>query len=389
MRPINWFAVFVLLCLSVTSISAQQRPVIEKDHQLSFIEREDISLVNLTTYKRALAQDVARNLACENFREILASRIKADSASTPLVTLLRDYAEIWPDEENLRLVELAARLDTGLRRVKGIENRLSELLEVRLANTTARTAFRRGAYPLVAYVPAGDERTWEYIEAFDMDGNVYQLDVHTPPKRPVLVVGLNAKADMRAGIELLNEKLVEAGLQPDMSRSKINPQATIYTSKLTKIRATDDKEPWAAGAAEMYVMVAGCDPNYSKASIKAVDLPYLDNDGTTYYPNQIVVYWSNYRYNAADLVFYEHDDNTNYSEIVSALISGIGTVLPEYSAIAEVANRIISLMPKSLLSNDDDYADVFYTLERGVYYTDRLGVSSNIRISLAPYTLYQ
>ncbi|AGS73599.1 hypothetical protein B446_33995 [Streptomyces collinus Tu 365] len=31
-------------------------------------------------------------------------------------------------------------------------------------------------------------------------------------------------------------------------------------------------------------------------------MPYLDYDGTVYYPNQILVNWSHYKYNLADVV---------------------------------------------------------------------------------------
>nr|WP_254843627.1 DUF3103 family protein [Pseudoalteromonas sp. SK20] len=43
-----------------------------------------------------------------------------------------------------------------------------------------------------------------------------------------------------------------------------------------------------------------------------MDLPYLDHDKTDYSPNQVLIHWQRYRWQAVDLLLMEQDDNTNY-----------------------------------------------------------------------------
>ena len=129
----------------------------------------------------------------------------------------------------------------------------------------------------------------------------------------------------------------------------------------------------------------------SRVQIEAVDLPYLDHDGTNYSPNQILVFWENYRFAAANVQLYEHDDNTNYQSLVLALVSAVQAVLdftaPQYALIARIANEIIAAMPSGWFANDDDYVDSFYTLEKGRAYTSHSGAAGNARINFTPYTL--
>jgi hypothetical protein len=172
----------------------------------------------------------------------------------------------------------------------------------------------------------------------------------------------------------------------------IAPLATnIDTSKLTRIRLSNDQEPWISGAAEMFAVVSGVQPDQAKATLTIVDLPYLDYDGTDYTPNQILVFWSEYRYAAANVQLFEHDDNTNYQDLAVALSQGVTAILgafaPAYAVIGQVATAILQAMPANWFSNDDDYVDSFYTLEKGLYYTGYRGAAQNATISLEPCTL--
>ena len=65
----------------------------------------------------------------------------------------------------------------------------------------------------------------------------------------------------------------------------------------------------------------------------------------------------------------------------------LGVFAPGYAVIGQVATAILQAMPANWFSNDDDYIDSFYTLEKGRYYTGYRGAASNATISLAPYTL--
>ncbi len=52
-----------------------------------------------------------------------------------------------------------------------------------------------------------------------------------------------------------------------------------------------------------------------------------------------------------------------------------------------MATAILQAMPANWFSNDDDYIDTFYTLEKGRTYTGYRGAAQNATISLEPYTL--
>lgn len=189
---------------------------------------------------------------------------------------------------------------------------------------------------------------------------------------------------MNAGIALLNDELQKAGLQYS---APVAQRENLEVAKLNFIRLNDDQEPWILGDAEIYMLVNGIAPEASKANVLSMELPYLSEDDKDYHPNQVVVIWKNYRYMAANINVYEHDDNTNYKEIAAYLVEKIGMVAPEYQQIFDIASQIIKLMPDEWFSNDDDFVDVFYTLEKGKTYTNYLGASKNAAITLVPYTI--
>ncbi|UUZ46636.1 DUF3103 domain-containing protein [Massilia sp. B-10] len=124
--------------------------------------------------------------------------------------------------------------------------------------------------------------------------------------------------------------------------------AGIETSKLDRIRLNNDQEPWISGAAEIFAVVSGVQPEQAKATLTVVDMPYLDHDGTDYTPNQIMIFWPEYRFAAANVQLFEHDDNTNYKDLAVALSQGVTAILgafaPTYAVIGQVATAILQAM---------------------------------------------
>ena len=164
---------------------------------------------------------------------------------------------------------------------------------------------------------------------------------------------------------------------------------------LKSIHLQDDEEPWISGKAEVYSIVTGVSPSRDEPVLDIVDMPYLDYDGTTYNPNQIIIYWDRYRWQAADILMMEQDDNTNYKELASRLLDVATEILkaipdPEvqgYAIIPQLTNKILAAMPDSWFTNDDDYVDVYYTLFEGQRYSNHKGASSNATITLEPLTI--
>ena len=103
------------------------------------------------------------------------------------------------------------------------------------------------------------------------------------------------------------------------------------------------------------------------------------------------MFWSEYRFAAANVQLFEHDDKTNYQQLAVALSQGVTAILgafaPTYAVIGQVATAILQAMPAGWFANDDDYVDSFYTLEKGRSYSNYGGAAGNANLSLSPYLL--
>ncbi len=155
--------------------------------------------------------------------------------------------------------------------------------------------------PLVAYFPEGvDDTKLKTITAFDAAGNPQLLDAQVPPKRPVIVLGLNERTD---------EKGILVGAQnasPSKAKTLLNSVAAAparYSVDMSIVVLIDDKEPWAKGDAEISLRAKsrGCggveyfEPNW----------PSLNNDGEVWGP----VGGRDLGQTACDVYFYWWEDD--------------------------------------------------------------------------------
>jgi hypothetical protein len=148
------------------------------------------------------------------------------------------------------------------------------------------------------------------------------------------------------------------------------------------VRLADDEEPWIKGAAEIYSIVGGFGLD-GKARIDIVQMPYLDDDGTTYHPNQLLVHFSAYKYDLADVVMMEDDGDTNYQQLAQAIATVLLTVL-DAGVYLPLVDPILSAIPTSWWTDDPDYVDSWYTLSTGS--GGRLhGAAGNGWLEVAPY----
>lgn len=358
--------------------------------------------------KRNVAQEVSNLLTDDAFRALVAERLDG-AENAPLSELLTAYRDQRPSKS--AAVERIFAEDLAVRDFKGTTDYTAGLMELRLVTPAGHKAAVDFENILVAFEPMGDDLRWTEVQAFDRQGNVHTLDANVAPDFPVLIADINSREDLRSGMAMVNEGLQAAGLQATDAQTLQNALAArqnagaatkaipcngIETAKMTYIRVKDDKESWLSGKAEMYVLVNGIDPTISEPEIRLVDLPYLDHEDTTYYPNQILIFWYNYRYLAANANFYEHDDNTNWQEILTGVITQVKVVLgvfaPTYAWIADVANAIIQVMPEHWFANKDDYVDTIYTIDTDdLTYTSQqrtyTGAGNNVTLKLQPYCL--
>lgn len=340
--------------------------------------------VQIAEQKRALALSFAENYA----------RLKPSIlASTSSYDLTIETSELSLANKEIQTLK---QVETRIRSVKGLPYNPSSITQLRVADSSMLNSLMSET-PLFAWAPAGNEKSWQFIEAFDTQGNTYHLPVNEPPERPVLIVELDNKQALSEGISVLKKALKPFSSEPKLALNSTTQSTTnpIQTSVLKSIHLQDDEEPWVSGKAEVYSIVTGVSPSRDEPVLDIVDMPYLDYDGTTYNPNQIIIYWDRYRWQAADILMMEQDDNTNYKELASRLLDVATEILkaipdPEvqgYAIIPQLTNKVLAAMPDSWFTNDDDYVDVYYTLFEGQRYSNHKGASSNATITLEPLTI--
>lgn len=349
--------------------------------------------------KRALALQLSESYA--ELETTLKTEISAQNLSISVSTLFEEQ----PDSDFSQQMVVA---DAQIRSMKGIEDFTEQLLQLRIADASMIKEWQEGQSPLFAFEPKGNDASWQYIEAFDVYGQVHQLDVYQMPDVPVFVVDSNSEVELRAGLQAMRAQMnalgqsttlttVESGsvAAQAMARSSDNSAEPISTTVLKKIRLADDKEPWISGSAEIYAIVTGINPSRDEPTIDLVEMPYLDYDKQDYFPNQVMIQWSRYRWGAADLILMEQDDGTDYKELAKLLVKVAEEVLklipdPEvqaYAIIPQITGKIIDAIPDGLLVNDDDYVDVFYTLMQDTSYVDHPGASGNAVATFEPLTI--
>ena len=356
----------------------------------------------ISSAKREMAQELSKNYL--GLEPILRQAINEQQNAISVNELI----ERAPNSDFSHYLTEA---DQKIRTLKGIEQQADYLLEVRLANDAMTQMWLQGEVaPLIAFEPSGSETTWTSVEAFDLDGNLHQLDVNELPNVPVLVVDQNSAIELKAGLEVMrlemNRLEQPTMVQPYMPELPARAQAIapefsvaadkvepLHTTVMKRIILEDDHEPWISGKAEIYAIITGVDPSREEPVVDLVEMPYLDYAGKEYLPNQIVVYWSRYRWGAVDMVLMEQDDGTNYKDLAQLLVSAATKALeafpdldipPYLSVIASITNQVLEAIPDSLLTNDDDLVDIFYTLQQGEAYIDHPAARVNAVATFEP-----
>ena len=315
------------------------------------------------------------------------------------------------------------KADLSYRKMKGVNDFSDSLLEIRMADEAMIEAWKNGESPLFAFEPSGDDSNWQYIEAYDVYGQVHELDVYQMPDVPVFIIDSNGSEELKAGLMAMQAEMNKLGTatrinsgskntgdnkdskgsknskfqkQTFMGKAKrsmaMSEPEPLNTTQLTKIHLAVDQEPWISGKAEIYAIVTGVDSSRVEPQIDLVEMPYLDYDKQTYYPNQTVIFWPRYRWGAADMILMEHDDGTDYKELAKLLVEAAEEILkmipdPEvqgYAIIPQITGKIIDVIPDGVLVNDDDFVDVFYTLMQNTSYVDHPGAGGNAVASFAP-----
>lgn len=310
----------------------------------------------------------------------VAHAIAADAGGATLLTA----AAAKP--VNLAAAHGSAALDATVRTAnsavlsaKGLPAKTASLLQVRLADPSMLAALRRGEAPLVASAPSDDERT--DVTAYARGGEKVMLDSAKLPSRPVFVVEVDTAKALPAGMTVMRTELDKRGVTSPESR----PHAMdggYWATQVQSVRLNDDKEPWVKGDAEIFGIAGGFGMD-GKAAVSTLTMPYIDNDGSTYYPGQLIVHFNGYKYNAADFVMMEDDGDTNYQSLAIAIADALLTIV-DGGAYIPLVNAILNAIPAAWWTDDPDYVDSWYTLTTGTSGTIN-GAAGNGSMTVAPY----
>lgn len=341
------------------------------------------------TQVSAIEDEVARTLATSLTDSALRDRLRSATASAPAGAAdLGPLAAAAQGPAARGLAATAANADRRIAAAKGLGAELGPLLRVQLADPSMRAALDAGAAPLVATAVADDHaRT---IRAYDTAGRAHALDAGAVPGQPVYLVDIDTAKTLAAGIAVLQREFGARGLDATGLAAK-GPDAAQaaggwWGTKITSVRVNDDEEPWFKGAAEMFSLVSGFGQD-GKVRVDSVAMPYLQYDGTVYYPNQILVNWSNYKYNLADVVLMEDDGDTNYLALAQAVAAVLLTIADQ-GAYIPLVNAVLAALPASWWTDDPDYVESWYTLARNS--TGRLnGARGNGWMTVEPYWVSQ
>jgi hypothetical protein len=258
---------------------------------------------------------------------------------------------------------------------KGLPQNGTPLLTVRLADPSMVPALRRGVAPLMASSPSDDTAT--AVTAYDQAANPVRLDPNRLPDRPVYLVEVDTEAAVAMGMKVLDTTLAAHG-----QTAPVRATAGYWATQVSSIRLNDDKEPWHKGGAEVFAISAGFGQD-GKVKVDTTEMPYLDHDGTTYYPGQLLVHFSSYKYNLADLVLMEEDGGTNYRELALALSQALLTII-DGGAYIPLVNAILNAIPDDWWTDDPDYVDSWYTLSTATSGT-LTGAAANGTMTVNPY----
>jgi DUF3103 family protein len=313
----------------------------------------------------------------------ITDRVAHDVAVDAGSAKLLDAAATKPVD--LASADKTAALDTSVARAdrqvlaaKGIPGTDASLLQVRLADPSMLPALRRGEAPLVASAPSDDTDT--DVTAYGRDGKPVLLDSHKLPSRPVFVVEVDTAKALPLGLATMRNVFAEHGVAHAQPRAAAADG--YWATQLQSVRLGDDEEPWIKGAAEIFGIAGGFGMD-GKAAVNTVDMPYLDNDGDTYTPNQLIVQFSGYKYNLADFVMMEDDGDTNYQQLAIAIADALLTIV-DGGAYTPLVNAILNAIPASWWTDDPDYVDSFYTLSTTTS-GQLTGAANNATVTLAPY----
>ena len=373
-------AVLVLVLISISCQKEEQQFAIDQTPDKNYVNKDK------TLNADAIAQTVVDYLSHPSNRKATLALLEENRQGKALEDILNKNS-IQPGTENLhRIVQCSRQLNNTAK-----EHGVIEIPELWLHKPSSKI---NASEILVAFPPEGNEDKWEQIKAYTLNKEIVYLDPHKAPDRPVVVIETHGREALKLKVKLMNKHLQKLGAQKiDHSRTK--KRTGLETTKLERIQLNDDKEPWIKGAAEIFAVTSGIrdQQDHKEPQISIIAMPYLDYENENYTPNQVMLFWDDYDYQAANIQFFEEDSNYNYKELVSILtngvfqIAGLYTSQPWVSVLGEMASKIIEAMPDEWYTDNDDYVDSFYTIMKDKSYENYKGAANNAEVTFSPFVI--
>ena len=207
------------------------------------------------------------------------------------------------------------------------------------------------------------------ITAYDPLGGKVLLDPAKAPQRPVLIVDVDVTKALPLGLQVMRNTLATGGIKAMKPVAALTETSTATTAaaggywatKVNAVQVADHKEPWFKGNAEIYSVVGGFGRDGKPTRRHRPDaLPRQDGTSPTH-PNQLLVHFSAYKYNLADVVMMEDDGDTNYLQLAQAIATVLLTIV-DGGTIPRWSTRSSPPCPTSWWVDDPDYVDSWYTL---------------------------
>ncbi|WP_439663456.1 DUF3103 family protein [Lentzea sp. HUAS TT2] len=214
--------------------------------------------------------------------------------------------------------------------------------------TTRRVGGLKGEL-LVAAAPDDDNAT--KLKAYDRKGNTHELTTAHEPDQPLVLIDIDVEKAAKRGMDVIRQA---------MPTPQTGQLAGYWATQVTRVRVSDVQEPWFKGDAEIFALVSGFGLD-GKVRVDPVTMPYLDEENTTYAPNQLLVHWNNYKYDLADVVMMEDDGDTNYKALAQALVAALLTIV-DGGAYIPLVSAVLDAIPDSWYTDDPDYVESWYTL---------------------------
>ncbi|WP_326742226.1 DUF3103 family protein [Streptomyces sp. NBC_01768] len=326
----------------------------------------------------ATALALARSLADPDWsREVRRAALAADSVG--LGTLADDATA----STGRKLAARITAADRGVAAAKGLGRGAGSLLRLGLADASMKGRLASGAAPLVAAAPSDDDGSATFT-AYDSRGAAHELPLDSATDRPVYLVDIDGAKAVAEGLKVIDKTLESKGLglPAPSAGAGLSAASGIDTTRIDSVRLGDVEEPFFKGDAEIFTLVTGFGKD-GKPRVDTVEMPYLNKEDTTYYPGQVLVNWSDYKYDMADAVMMEDDGDTDYQALAKAIAAVLLTITDQ-GAYIPLVDALLNAIPTNWWTDDPDYVESWYTLARSSS-GQRNGAAGNGWMTVSPY----